>query len=242
MFISDVKKVLNKEGDWASELLMRFLENKNSIIKPTYENLIIGVNKEKEKYAHSLVDPIDISNFEPPKGVKIKELVSELDLKWGGRKLNNCLNNPGQDYKGKIESEIIKVFVIMTENNMSAMEIELIEGTVYKSKQLLSFCNKVTSEYHTVVSNILLNYINMNHLKNVYESRLKSYESIDILNRGFLINLDDEKTDKNPSGSFFNLDIVNPIRYENEDGDPAGNWNRIVTEHDGWNDPNVFGD
>jgi hypothetical protein len=82
----------------------------------------------------------------------------------------------------------------------------------------------------------------MNHLKNVYESRLKSYESIDILNRGFLINLDDEKTDKNPSGSFFNLDIVNPIRYENEDGDPAGNWNRIVTEHDGWNDPNVFGD
>jgi len=244
-FITNIKKVLNKEGDWVSELILRFLENKNSVIKPTYENLMVGVSKEKEKYAHSLVNPIDISNFEPPKGVKIKELVSELDLKWGGRKLNNCLNNPGQDYKGKIESEIIKVFVIITENNMSAMEIELIEGTVYKSRQLLSFCNKVTSEYHKVVSNILLNFINMNHLKDIYESKLKSYESIDILNRGFLINLDDEKTDKNPSGSFLNLDIVNPmeqqvLRYENED--VAGNWTQIVTEHERWNDPNVFDD
>ena len=70
--------------------------------------------------------------------------------------LNNCLNNPGQDYKGKIKSELIRVFVLMTENNMTAMEIELIEGTVYRISQILSFCNKVTSEYHKVVSNILL--------------------------------------------------------------------------------------
>ena len=80
----------------------------------------------------------------------------------------------------------------------------------------------------------------MNHLKDIYESKLKSYESIDILNRGFLINLDDEKTDKNPSGSFLNLDIVNPIRYENEDG--VGNWTQIVTEHERWNDPNIIWD
>ena len=80
----------------------------------------------------------------------------------------------------------------------------------------------------------------MNHLKDVYESRLKSYESIDILNRGFLINLDDEKTDKNVIGSFLNVDIVNPIRNVNENFD--GNWTRVATEHDGWNDPNVFGD
>jgi hypothetical protein len=85
----------------------------------------------------------------------------------------------------------------------------------------------------------------MNHLKDIYESKLKSYESIDILNRGFLINLDDEKTDKNPSGSFLNIDLVNPmvqqvLRYENED--VTGNWTQIVTEHERWNDPNVFDD
>jgi hypothetical protein len=153
------------------------------------------------------------------------------------------LNNPGQDYKGKIKSEIIRVFVIITENNMSAMEIELIEGIVYKSKQILSFCNKVTSEYHTVVSNILLNYINMNYLKGVYENKMKSYESIDMLNRGFLINLDDEKTDKNRTGTFEIFDdLINPtanrqpiVNYD------TMNWTANDTQIDVWNDPNVFG-
>ena len=69
--------------------------------------------------------------------IRDKDSVSERDINFlkaqskdlAKRKLNNCLNNPGQDYKGKIKSEIIRVFVIITENNMSAMEIELIEGT-----------------------------------------------------------------------------------------------------------------
>ena len=192
---------------------------------------MIGVSKEKEKYSMNLVKPIDLNEFESPKGVKIKELVSELDLKWAGRKLNNCLNNPGQDYKGKIKSELIRVFVLMTENNMTAMEIELIEGTVYRTTQILSFCNKVTSEYHKVVSNILLNHINMIHLKDIYENKMKSYESIDMLNRGFLINLDDEKTDKNPTGSFLNVNGLNddlilprvrPQNYNLTQFDPNG--------------------
>ena len=228
--IKDIKKILNNEGDWASELIQRFLTSKNKILKATYKNLIEGVKKEKEKYSVNLVDPINLDRFEPPKGVKIKELTSELDLRWGGRRLNNCLNNIDQDYKGKIESEIVKVFVILTENNMSAMEIELIEGTVYKTKQLLSFCNKVTSEYHKVVSNILLNYINMNHLKDIYETKISSYESIDILNRGFLINLDDEKTDKNPTsiaiGGF--VDVITP------ENNGEINWEIDNTEHEGF--------
>lgn len=236
-FVSDIKKVLNKEGDWVSELIVRFLDTKNRVIKPTYENLMIGVSKEKEKYSMNLVKPVDLNEFEPPKGVKIKELVSELDLKWAGRKLNNCLNNPGQDYKGKIKSELIRVFVLMTENNMTAMEIELIEGTVYRTTQILSFCNKVTSEYHKVVSNILLNHINMIHLKDIYENKMKSYESIDMLNRGFLINLDDEKTDKNPTGSFLNVnglndDLILP-RLRNND---VQNYNLINLDTDGWID------
>ena len=37
-FVSDIKKVLNKEGDWVSELIVRFLDTKNRVIKPTYEN------------------------------------------------------------------------------------------------------------------------------------------------------------------------------------------------------------
>ena len=42
----------------------------------------------------------------------------------------------------------------------------------------------------------------MNHLKEIYDSRVKSFMSIDILNRGFLINLKDETTNDNPTGQF----------------------------------------
>ena len=42
----------------------------------------------------------------------------------------------------------------------------------------------------------------MNHLKEIYDSRVKSFMSIDILNRGFLINLEDETTNDNPTGQF----------------------------------------
>ena len=157
-----------------------------------------------------------------PRGVKIKEINSELDLKWAGKKLNNCLNNPGQSYKGKIKSGSTKVFIIMTENNMSALELYLVEGTTYKTMQLLSYCNKVTSDYHKTIANILLNYINMEHLKDIYESRMKSYQSIDMLNRGFLINLDDEKTDNNPTGQFEPaLQQVDDIEWAHDMTDPV---------------------
>jgi len=231
-FISEVKKVLNKEGEWVSEMIVRFLESKNKVVKPTYENILTGIKKEKEKFAENLVDPINISGFEPPKGVKIKEINSELDLKWAGKKLNNCLNNPGQDYKNKIKSGNTKVFVIMTENNMSALELYLVEGTTYKTMQLLSYCNKVTSEYHRTIANILLNYINMEHLKDIYESRMKSYQSIDMLNRGFLINLDDEKTDKNPTGQFQLPDLNNNVDIQ---------WVGDNTQHEGFTDEEIFG-
>ena len=66
---------------------------------------------------------------------------------------------------------------------------------------------------------------------------MKSYESIDMLNRGFLINLDDEKTDKNPTGSFLNVnglndDLILP-RLRNND---VQNYNLINLDTDGWID------
>ena len=231
-FISEVKKVLNKEGEWVSEMIVRFLESKNKVVKPTYENILIGIKKEKEKFAENLVDPINISDFEPPKGVRIKEINSELDLKWAGKKLNNCLNNPGQNYKNKIKSGNTKVFVILTENNMSALELFLVAGTTYEIVQLLSYCNKVTSDYHKTIANILLNYINMEHLKDIYESRMKSYQSIDMLNRGFLINLDDVKTDNNPTGQF---EVPQQIRDRLEIG-----WVQDQTNFDEYDDDELF--
>lgn len=201
-FISDVKKIYNKEGEWVSELLIRYLHKRNKVMKPTYENMLEGVKKEQQKFAYNLVDPLNINDLDIPKGVIIKELTSELDLKWAGGKLNNCMNNPGQAYVEKIRTGKIKLFVIITENNMSGIEFRLVEDIVYKIVQILSYNNRVTSEYHKTVANILLNYLNMVHLKEIYDSRIKSYMSIDILNRGFLVNLKDENTNDNPIGQF----------------------------------------
>lgn len=219
VFIKDIKKIYNKEGEWISELLVRYLDNKNRMFKPTYENMVEGITKEKQKYAEDIIKPIDISSFILPKGVKIKEITSELDLKWAGRKLNNCMNNPSQNYAGKIKSGNTKLFVIITEKNMSGLELHLIEGTVYKVHQFLSYCNKITSEYHNILCNIFVNYLNMSHLKEIYDTKMNSYISIDLLNRGLLINVKDEKTDDNRVANDFpviRMDHQNRIRVVDE--------------------------
>lgn len=226
-FISDVKKIYNKEGEWVSELLIRYLQNRNKVMKPTYENMLEGVKKEQRKFAENLITPLDIKDFDLPKGVTIKELTSDLDLKWAGRKLNNCMNNPGQSYAEKIKTGNIKLFVIITENNMTGVEFSLVEDTVYKIVQILSYNNRVTSEYHKTVANIFLNYLNMKHLKEIYDSRVKSFMSIDFLNRGILINLKDETTNDNPTGQFDGLieeTIERPI------------WVGVQTPHDEYGD------
>ena len=62
----------------------------------------------------------------------------------------------------------------------------------------------------------------MEHLKDIYESRMKSYQSIDMLNRGFLINLDDEKTDNNPTGQFEPaLQQIDDIEWAHDITDPV---------------------
>jgi hypothetical protein len=200
--VSNIKKILNKEGEWVVELISKYLETKNRAVKPTYENISFGIKKEKEKYAVSLITPFNLENFAPIEGVTIKELTSELDLRWAGRKMNNCMNNPGQAYASKIRSGKTKLFVIITDNNMSGMEIHLVQDTVFQLQQLLSYCNKQTSEYHNVISSVLLNYINTEHLREIYESKMSSFKSIDLLNRGMLMSLKDEKTDQNQTGSF----------------------------------------
>jgi hypothetical protein len=212
-FIRTLNKIINKEGEWVSELIMTYLVDKNKVIKPTYENIMLGLVKEKEKYSVNLTKPIDIENFVVPNGVKIKELTSELDIRWAGRKLNNCMNNPSQGYVEKIRSNKTKLFVIISENNMSGLELNLVEDTVYKNVQLLSYCNKVTSEYHTTIANLLINYLNTQHLKYIYQSKIDSFVSIDLYNRGLLLKLKDEKTDKNITGDMMlpNLNIEPPI-------------------------------
>jgi len=209
----EIKRVYNNEGEWVSELVSNYLNTVNKFYKVTYESIVEGIRKDKEKFSHNLFEPLDFSDLLLPKGVKIKELITELDLQWASKKLKNCMNNPGQNYKGSIEGGNTKLFVIITPNNMSGLELRLIEDSVFKEIQLLSYCNRVSSEYHKIISTIFTNYLNMLHLKKTYESKINNFMTIDMMNRGILVNVKDEDTSKN-SKSFGLVDEFNGFGEE----------------------------
>ena len=214
VLIKDVNKLFNSDGEWVSPLLQKSLLSRNILFKPTYDNMLDELNREKKKYATDIIKPTNFGDLNLPYNIKIKELTSELDLKWAGNKLKNCINNPGQNYKLKIKSGKTKIFVIITPNNMSAIEILLTKDEMtYSIIQILSYCNKETSEYHKTIGNLLVNRLNHLLFTQNYEKKLKSFADIELLNRGFLISLKDEDTKENVC----NFGLVMDIHHDHND-------------------------
>ena len=82
-------------------------------------NLIMGLfEKEKVKLTKPIVSGVDLSGMKLPNDVDVKELVSEYDLAYAGKKLSNCINTTGQNYKEKIKNGETKIFVITTPASM----------------------------------------------------------------------------------------------------------------------------
>ena len=211
----EIKRVYSNDGEWVSELISNFLNTVNKFYKVTYESIVEGIRKEKEKYCVNLYEPLEFSDLPLPEGVKIKELITELDLQWAGNKLKNCMNNSVQNYKGKIEEGKTKLFVIVTPNNMSGLELKLVEDSVFKQVQILSFCNRQTSSYHTIIADIFVNHINMLHLKKTYESKINNFISLDMVSRSKLVNLTDEDTTKNNKSFGYMMEPNDePVRYD----------------------------
>ena len=211
----EIKRVYSNDGEWVSELISNFLNTVNKFYKVTYESIVEGIRKEKEKYCVNLYEPLEFSDLPLPEGVKIKELITELDLQWAGNKLKNCMNNSVQNYKGKIEEGKTKLFVIVTPNNMSGLELRLVEDSVFKQVQILSYCNRQTSSYHTIIADIFVNHINMLHLKKTYESKINNFISLDMVSRSKLVNLTDEDTTKNNKSFGYMMEPNDePVRYD----------------------------
>ena len=211
----EIKRVYSNDGEWVSELISNFLNTVNKFYKVTYESIVEGIRKEKEKYCVNLYEPLEFSDLPLPEGVKIKELITELDLQWAGNKLKNCMNNSVQNYKGKIEEGKTKLFVIVTPNNMSGLELRLVEDSVFKQVQILSYCNRQTSSYHTIIADIFVNHINMLHLKKTYESKINNFISLDMVSRSKLVNLTDEDTSKNNKSFGYMMEPNDePVRYD----------------------------
>ena len=145
VFCKDIIRMIKKEGEWVLPILTATLEDGNITIKPTFDNMCKWVESKRKEMDKPLVNALPIKHLTFPTHITVKELVSECDLNWAAIKLKNCLNNPAQGYSAKIGSGDIKVFVIITPNSTSAIELHRMEeGLVFKEQQLLSSCNKKT--------------------------------------------------------------------------------------------------
>ena len=197
-FLNDIERIIKKEGMFILGILTPILEEGNHSVLPTYKNMIKWVESKKKEMDKPLITPQDLSGLSLPHNIEVREIVSECQLQWAGQRLKNCLNNEVQGYAGKIQSGKVKVFLITTPKSTSAFEIFAEKnGLSYSVQQILSSCNKKPSLYHTVISQLLIMYLNKGLLKSVYESRLKNYEDIMFLNKGLLATTPDLPTKDN---------------------------------------------
>lgn len=194
-FIKTIKKVLNDEGDWVSSILIEFLKERNKYLVPKYETIVNDLEKYKLKNNKIFCNPFDLSKISLPSSIKIKEIVSEIEVQWAGNKLRNCINNSGQQYREKLKSGKTKIFTITTEKSMSALELHLNDKGIFESVQLLSTCNRLPSEYHKNISIILINEINILNLT----SEIEDLKSKSTLFNGLLTTVKDESTENNTS-------------------------------------------
>ena len=218
-FLNDIERIIKKEGMFILGILTPILEEGNHSVLPTYKNMVKWVESKKKEMDKPLISPQDLSGLGLPSHVEISEIVSECQLQWAGQRLKNCLNNEGQGYREKIQLGKVKVFLITTPKSMSAFEIFIEKnGLSYGVQQILSSCNKKPSLYHTVISQLLIMYLNKGLLKSVYDSRLKNYEDIMFLNKGLLATTPDLPTKDNEIcyGDVIGNDIEFGIPMEEE--------------------------
>ena len=197
--IKTIKKIYKKEGEWISDILSEILEKKDDSYNLSFKTLISEIKVKIGEHSKNFIDPTDISFIELPKGVSVIEITNDYLLQWSGHKLKNCINNSGQGYKDNIILGKLKIFIIKTPNNLSAMEIEH-DGLVYKLNQVLSYCNKMTSPYHKVICDIIITELNVVSLKKNIDKKISNFEKSITLHKNLLLSLDDESTDNNDYG------------------------------------------
>jgi len=205
-----VNRIISVEGEWIEVKIVEILSKGNTSIKPTYESITNSLITYKSEMSKPMVDEIKhLKEIKLPKGVVLKEIVSEMELHWAGNKLKNCLNDSGQSYKEKIKGGKVKVIVITSPYSTSALELRLEdENIVYEERQLLSYCNKKASSYHRIIADIIKSELNSNLLKSQYEKRLRLYGDVSLLNRGILISTEDKKVDNTDGvGIYLNIPI-----------------------------------
>ena len=199
----DIVTLLNKEGKWFSSMIFNFLiSNGHPMVKPNVDDIKDLFEKEKIKLTKPIIKGVDLSDMKLPSDVDVKELVSEYDLAYAGKKLSNCINNPNQKYKEKIKKGDTKIFVITTPNSMSALEItkqSTLDGTsIWKERWTLSYCNKLCNDYHKHISMYILSYVQKELLLSDLSKTLDRLENRMDTSLKIMDNKQDTSTKDNP--------------------------------------------
>ena len=229
VLFKDIKKIQNKEGEWLRYVIVDSLRKNNKNIKPTYESISQDIKNYKKLMSKPLTNPlIDSNKISLPSGISVKEILSETEMQWAGNKLKNCINNPSQGYKEKLESGLVRIFMIMTKGSTSALELHLDnkDSIEIKERQLLSSCNRKPSRFHRIIADMLISYINIELLESKYNNRKKLYNDLLTLHTGLLATTSDDTTDNNEE--VFGLDDIgemfrNPV--VEEDVEAEGEYN-----------------
>ena len=222
VLFKDIKRIQNKEGEWLRYIMVDSLRKNNKNIKPTYESILNDIKNYKELMSKPLTNPlIDSNKISLPSGIVVKEILSETEMQWAGNKLKNCINNPNQGYREKIESGLVRIFMIMTKGSTSALELHLDnkDSIEIKERQLLSSCNRKPSRFHRIISDMLINYINIELLESKYSNRKKLYGDLLTLHTGLLATTSDDITDNNEE--VFGLDDIGDMFGNPDVGDEA---------------------
>ena len=199
----DITNLLNKEGKWFSSMIFNLLiSSGHPMVKPNVDSIKDLFEKEKMKLTKPIVSGVDLSGMELPNDVDVKELVSEYDLAYAGKKLSNCINNPNQKYKEKINKGDTKIFVIITPGSMSALEITkqatLDGSSIWKERWTLSYCNKVCNDYHKHISMYILSYVQKELLLSDISKTLERLENRMDTSLKIMDNKQDISTKDNP--------------------------------------------
>jgi hypothetical protein len=171
-----IQSVINKKGEWFGCMIDTVLGRIAERSEVTFDTLCRYVDEESENHQNRLVKPTDIGFINLPSDVRVRELVMEMDLLWAGRKLKNCIGDSDQSYKSKIESGKTKLFLISTKKSTSALELTD-RNKIFSKGQHYATCNSKPSQYHTIISDILLNALNYQRGKDLLESYKSSFQN-----------------------------------------------------------------
>lgn len=212
-----IKKSFPQEIELFCELVSKEIEDESYFKNNFNRKLVLDKEYITNKYNQiksilsiPLVEKLDLSEFEY--NDVIKELVSPLDLLWGGKFMHNCLKgyvDNGQ--RVNIENGKMKVFVISDEFQRSALQISKSYANTFRIDQIYGHSNGAACNKHKKIADYLIKFLEYKHYLSESEKIINDFKNnrLDIIDN---ITKSDYSIDDKKSLPIFDQIIPAPIQ------------------------------